>query len=211
MVRKESVNDLPSGVRDAVVGDLAPVVRVHQASFRGFFLDRMGPRFLRAYYSSVLQFDGAIFLVHQNEAGQVDGFAVGFRDPGAFYQYFRSRRLRLVPIIALSLLRRPSLLLEIVRNTGRIAGSEKSGETATVELSSIGTNRPGGGIGSLLLRAFCSRSRGIGGTKIVLTTDRDNNDAVLNFYLAHGFEKRGTETRGERVLQCMSRDLASAG
>lgn len=207
----KSVNDLPSGVRDAVAGDLTSVVRVHQASFRGFFLDRMGPRFLRAYYSSVLQFGGAIFLVHQDEAGEVDGFAVGFRDPGAFYHYFKSRRLRLAPIIALSLLRRPALLLKIARNTGRIAGSEKSGEAANVELSSIGTNRPGSGIGSLLLGAFCTRSRRLGGAKIVLTTDRDNNDAVLNFYLAHGFEKRGTEFRGERVLQCMSRDLTSDG
>lgn len=168
----------------------------------------MGARFLRAYYLSILHYEAAIFLVNVNEVGEIDGFAVGFRDPGAFYDYFRSRRLRLAPIIALSLLGRPTLLIEIARNTRRVAGSERSA-AGIVELSSIGTSRLGAGIGSTLLQAFCTRSRLLGADEVRLTTDRDNNDSVLHFYLAHGFEKRGTEMRGTRVLQVMSYDLST--
>lgn len=197
-----------SGTRNAVAGDLPDVVRVHRIAFKGFFLDRMGPRFLRAYYEAILEYDAAIFLVNVGEADGLNGFAVGFRDPDAFYDHFRSRRLRLLPIIALALLRRPTLFIEIARNTGRVAATGK-GAASVVELSSIATSRLGTGVGSHLLQAFCDRSRGIGASEVTLTTDRDDNAPVVNFYLRHGFEKRGTELRGARVLQVMARDLSS--
>lgn len=195
-------------VRDAVVGDLPDVVRVHRIAFKGFFLDRMGPRFLRAYYESILEYDAAIFLVDVDETDELDGFAVGFRDPEAFYDHFRSRRLRLLPVIALSLVRRPTLFVEIARNTRRIAATGKA-TASVVELSSIATSRLGTGIGSRLLKAFCELSRNLGASEVILTTDRDDNAPVLNFYLRHGFAKRGTEVRGARVLQIMARTSRS--
>lgn len=206
MTSNEKDEALRSDVRDATAQDIPAVVLVHQLAFRGFFLDRMGSRFLRAYYSTILEYEDSIFLVHVNEAKRVDGFAVGFRHPSAFYDYFRSRRLRLAPIIALSLFRRPALLSDIAHNTRRVASAGKSA-AGTVELSSIGTSQLGAGIGSTLLKAFCTRSRLLKADEVILTTDRDANDKVLNFYLAHGFEKQSTERRGERVLQIMSRDL----
>jgi GNAT superfamily N-acetyltransferase len=197
-----------SNVRSAVAGDLPDVVRVHRIAFKGFFLDRMGPRFLRAYYEAIVEYDAAIFLVSIDDADELDGFAVGFRDPDAFYDHFRSRRLRLLPIIALALLRRPRLFVEIARNTGRVAAAGK-GAGRVVELSSIATSRLGTGIGSRLLQAFCDRSRGLGASEVTLTTDRDDNVPVVNFYLRHGFERRGIELRGARALQVMARDLTS--
>lgn len=209
MAEKGNASRTPSRVRDARPSDLGAVVGVHRIAFRGFFLDQMGPRFLRAYYASIIDFPQAIFLVHEDEACRVDGFAVGFLDPEAYYAHFRSRRLRMAPIIALALLRRPNLLVEIARNTRRVS-SVKPGSNATVELSSIGTRRHGAGIGSHLLRAFCDRSREMGAREIVLTTDRDHNEGVLSFYLAHGFEKGGIEARGRRVLQIMFKSLGEA-
>lgn len=199
-----------SRVRDAVAGDLPDVVRVHQIAFKGFFLDRMGPRFLRAYYDAILEYGPSIFLVNIDENDELDGFAVGFQDPEAFYDHFRSRRLRLLPIIALALLRRPTLFVGIARNTGRVAATGK-GAASIVELSSIATSRLGTGIGSQLLQAFCDRSRGLSASEVTLTTDRDDNAPVVNFYLRHGFEKRGIELRGARVLQVMALDLSSDG
>jgi GNAT superfamily N-acetyltransferase len=196
-----------SHVRYVVKNDLPDVVRVHRIAFKGFFLDRMGSRFLRAYYEAILEYNAAIFLVHIDESDRLDGFAVGFRDPEKFYDHFRRRRFRLLPIIALSLLRRPTLLGEIARNTERVAATGK-GAASVVELSSIATSRLGTGIGSLLLQAFCDRSRTVGAREVTLTTDRDDNAPVLNFYLRHGFARRGTEVRGARVLQVMGRDLA---
>jgi|TARA_R100000049_G_C1939440_1_gene83445 ribosomal protein S18 acetylase RimI-like enzyme len=197
-----------SRVRDAVESDLPEVVRVHQIAFKGFFLDSMGPRFLRAYYGAILEYGPAIFLVSIDENDELDGFAVGFQDPEAFYDHFRSRRLRLLPIIVLALLRRPTLFVEIARNTRRVAATGK-GPASVVELSSIATSRLGTGIGSHLLQAFCDRGRGLGASEVTLTTDRDENASVVNFYLRHGFEKRGIELRGARVMQVMALDLST--
>lgn len=192
----------PSSVRHAGIEDLTNVVRVHRIAFKGFFLDRMGFRFLKAYYQAILDYEAAIFLVNVDQSGMVDGFAVGFRDPEAFYAYFRSRRLHLLPIIGLSLLRRPTLLIDIARNTRRVAAPREH-TAGVVELSSIGASRLGTGIGSILLQAFCARSKSLGASEITLTTDRDDNASVLDFYSRHGFEMRETEVRGARVLQVM--------
>ncbi len=191
-------------IRDAIRSDISGIVRVHQIAFKGFFLDRMGPAFLRAYYRAILDYEGAILLVHSDRPGEVDGFAAGFLEPDHFYAHFRSRRIRMLPAIALALLRRPNLFIEIVRNTGRVARAAEL-NVAAAELASIGTSRRGAGVGSHLLRAFCERSAALGADEVRLTTDRDDNGAVVRFYLDHGFEQTGVEFRGERALYSLAR------
>lgn len=204
------MNALPAlkEIRDADCSDITEIVRVHQIAFKGFFLDRMGPAFLRAYYRAILDYDAAILLVHCEEAGKVDGFAAGFLEPDRFYAYFRTRRIRMLPIIALALLRRPNLFLEIVRNTGRVARAAEM-HVAAAELASIGVSQRGTGTGSRLLQAFCERSAALGADEVRLTTDRDDNGAVVRFYLNHGFEHRGVEFRGERALYNLVRRAVS--
>ncbi|EEW23863.1 GCN5-related N-acetyltransferase [Rhodobacter ferrooxidans] len=180
--------------------DLPAVVRVHQLAFRGFFLDRMGPAFLRGYYRAVLDWTGAIALVAQTSAG-VQGFAVGFADPDGFYRHFRARRRRLIPAILLALIRRPSLLADILRNARRVEVAQGA-EPGVVELSSIATAAPGRGIGAVLVQAFCAEAFGQGAVAVALTTDRDDNGVVRDFYERHGFKHVGHESRGERVLCC---------
>lgn len=191
-------------IRDAIRSDIPGIVRVHQIAFKGFFLDRMGPAFLRAYYRAILDYEGAILLIHSDGPGGIDGFAAGFLEPDHFYAHFRSRRIRMLPAIALALLRRPNLFVEIVRNTGRVARAAEM-NVAAAELASIGTSRRGAGVGSGLLRAFCERSAVLGADEVRLTTDRDDNGAVVRFYLDHGFEQRGVEFRGERALHSLAR------
>lgn len=196
-----------TSLRDARAGDLPDVVAIHQVAFRGFFLDLMGPRFLTAYYAAILDYPDSIFLVHFDGAGTIDGFAAGFRDPVAFYAYFRARRFRLATSIVLAIFRRPSLLAQVFRNTARVA-EPPCQPKRTVELSSIGTSRIGTGVGAILIKAFCARGVALGAESVVLTTDRDGNDAVVDFYLRNGFAKSGTEMRGGRTLQKMSRDVS---
>lgn len=183
------------------------MVKVHQIAFKGFFLDRMGPRFLKAYYQTILDYDASIFLVHADEQGSIDAFAAGFCNPDEFYAQFRSLRLHLLPIIALSLLRRPVMLLEIARNARRV-GSKVRYAPGTVELASIGTSAPGTGIGSALVREFCADARARGADSVTLTTDHDENEAVLSFYQRLGFASHGTEQRGTRILRIMMRHLS---
>lgn len=91
-----------------MASDLGSVVAIHKEAFKGFFLTRMGPRFLRAYYQAVLDFEASISLVaYDTESDRALGFAVGFRDPQGFYALFRQRRKRLLPVILLAVVRDP--------------------------------------------------------------------------------------------------------
>lgn len=192
----------PLNIRPMARGDLAAVVSVHRAAFKGFFLDRMGPAFLRGYYAAVLDYEGSVSLVATDAEGRVSGFVVGFQDPGGFYGHFRRRRLRLAPAILLAVIRRPGLLPGILRNTSRV-GSETQGDAGsrrTAELASIGTAIRGGGTGSALVRAFVEEMRKRGCDTVKLTTDEAENDPVQAFYRKHGFAEAGRERRGDRTL-----------
>lgn len=190
----------PFIVRTMCQADLTAVVSIHVTSFSGFFLTRMGPRFLRAYYQAVLDFEGSIALVASDEpSGELRGFAVGFRDPQGFYALFRERRRRLLPVIMLAILRDPFLVPQVLRNTRRVADQSRHRVDA-VELSSIAVRTRGGGIGALLVETFADAARQGSAHRITLTTDADDNDAVLRFYEKHGFSLEGFEDRGKRRL-----------
>jgi ribosomal protein S18 acetylase RimI-like enzyme len=182
--------------------DLDAVVAVHQHAFKGFFLTRMGPAFLRGYYQTIIDFDGSIALVASpaDDPSNIVGFAVGFHDPHRFYALFGQRRRRLLPSMALAALRDPGLIVQILRNVRRVGAQQEQLHPGVVELSSIGVAGPGGGVGGQLVEAFASVAAASGARQIMLTTDRDDNEAVRAFYERRGFTLDGFEDRGERWL-----------
>jgi GNAT superfamily N-acetyltransferase len=187
--------------------DLDAVVAIHQEAFKGFFLTRMGPRFLRAYYNTVLDFGGRIAIIGQDpDSSAVLGFAVGFQDPQGFYQLFGQRRKRMIPTIMLAILRDPGLLPQIIRNMRRVESQAQQSNDA-VELSSIAVGASGRGVGGELLSTFMDKVREKGAHKVILTTDAQGNDLVRKFYEARGFILDGIETRGARQLCRYVREL----
>lgn len=197
-------------IRAMTPTDLDAVVAVHEHAFKGFFLTRMGPSFLRAYYQTIVDFDGSIALVaiSAGEPQKILGFAVGFHDPHRFYALFGQRRRLLLPFIALAVLRDPGLMVQILRNVRRVGGQQEHLQPDVVELSSIGVGGPGGGVGGRLVEAFASAASASGARWISLTTDKDDNDAVRGFYERRGFILDGFEKRGERSLCRYHRTLS---
>ncbi len=190
--------------------DLDAVVAVHQHAFKGFFLTRMGPAFLRGYYQTIIDFDGSIALVASsvNNPANILGFAVGFYDPHRFYALFGQRRRRLLPSMALAALRDPGLIVQILRNVRRVGAQQEQLHPGVVELSSIGVAGPGGGVGGQLVEAFASAASASGAGQILLTTDKEDNAAVRGFYERRGFILDGFEKRGERSLCRYHRTLS---
>lgn len=196
-------------VRAMQPSDLDAVVQIHRSAFKGFFLTRMGPRFLRAYYQAVLDFPSSIALVAGNPAdadAPASGFAVGFRDPQGFYAFFSERRRRLIGAMILAVLRDPRLVAQILRNMRRVETQARQYNGA-VELSSIAVQGQGKGLGGVLLTHFEQQAREGSATRIVLTTDADGNDGVRRFYEQRGFVLEDTETRGTRRLCHYARSL----
>lgn len=190
-----------------MASDLGSVVAIHKEAFEGFFLTRMGPRFLRAYYQAVLDFEASISLVaYDTESDRALGFAVGFRDPQGFYALFRQRRKRMLPAILLAVVRDPGLVPQILRNMRRVEAQAEQPVDA-VELSSIAVGAPGRGVGGELLEAFADKARSEGAHRLILTTDAEGNDPVRGFYESRGFSLEGFETRAARRLCRYFREL----
>ncbi|MGK0257980.1 GNAT family N-acetyltransferase [Sulfitobacter pontiacus] len=190
--------------------DLDEVVAIHLHAFKGFFLTRMGPSFLRAYYGTALDFDGCIALLARDpKSSEVLGFAVGFHEPQGFYQAFGRLRRRLIPTVMLAALRDPGLVPQIVRNTRRIEYDGQKPKDA-VELSSIAVRSSKQGVGGHLLSAFLNRVREKGAYTIALTTDAHGNADVRRFYEKHGFILDRIETRGARQLCHYVRDITKS-
>lgn len=194
-------------IRRMEVSDLCAVVAIHKKAFEGFFLTRMGPSFLQAYYQAVLDYEGSIALVvHDGKSDFPSGFAVGFRDPQGFYALFRQRRKRMLPAILRAMVRDPRLAPQILRNVRRVEVQAQQTVDA-VELSSIAVGTPGKGVGGALLEAFIEKASSKGARRLILTTDAEGNDFVREFYEARGFCLEGTETRGGRDLCRYSLEL----
>jgi ribosomal protein S18 acetylase RimI-like enzyme len=203
---------VPSSVTQidpVLAGDLKLLAQIHRAAFRGFFLPKLGPRFLSAYYRCVLEYAGGILLGARRE-GELVGFVAGFAQPQAFYAALRARRLRLALAAAPALIRRPSLLARMAGNYRRTGSPGPPRAGTPVELSSLAVlpDWAGQGIGAELVGAFCAESRRRNGSEVVLTTDAHDNDVVNRFYQSLGFScLRTFEAQPGRALNELSKSL----
>jgi ribosomal protein S18 acetylase RimI-like enzyme len=185
--------------------DLHDVVKLHQQAFQGFFLEQMGPSFIKAYYKIVLAYEGSITYVYQERGSFVEGFVVGFIDPAAFYKKFIRSGLQLVHPILSGVVRNPKLLLKMVENIRRVLGVKSQSskffvDKETAELSSIAVGNSAKGSGSMLIQAFVKEAWLRGLINITLTTDYEDNELVNNFYIKHNFTRNGIEIRNGRKL-----------
>lgn len=167
---------------------LQDVVTVHLASFPGFFLSILGPRFLSAFYSGVCSDPDGIRLVCINSSGNVSAFIVGTVNPRGFYsRLLRKDWLRFSLASLPSVIRNPSIIKRVAR--GFFHPSQNPGGPDVAGLLSIGVlpECQGIGVGKILVNRFLEETAKRGCTKVFLTTDRDNNDSTNAFYQKLGF------------------------
>jgi ribosomal protein S18 acetylase RimI-like enzyme len=173
------------------------IVQLHILAFKGFFLESMGERFLKELYRAFIVEPSGLCLVAIT--GQhVVGFVAGTTQPDGFFRRLLRRRW-----YAFLLAGAFSLILHPIRVGKRFlyalryrGGSPVNMPNATL-LSSIGTapSHEGRGIGKALVVAFCERAQASGAPGVFLTTDRDNNGLVNQFYLSNRFELHGSFLR----------------
>ena len=192
-------------IRMMTKADLDDIVNLHQQAFQGFFIEQMGPSFIKAYYNILLAYEGSIAYVYVGKRGFIEGFVVGFIEPAAFYKKFIRSGFQLVSPIFSGTIHNPKLLIKIFENIKRVASSGRQNsqfvlDKQTAELSSIAVVTSAKGIGSLLIGAFSEDVWSRGLTNITLTTDYEDNELVNNFYIKHGFTKNGLEVRKGRKL-----------
>lgn len=176
---------------------LDSIVQIHSAAFRGFFLDTLGERFLKELYLGFLVEQSGICLVAM-DGKAIIGFVAGTTEPEGFFRRLLQRRW-----YAFALAGAASLTLHPIRvgkkflRGLRYRGERPADVPNAALLSSIGVapSAQGRGIGKDLISAFCQSAQESGSPTVFLTTDRDKNDEVNQFYLSNGFKLHGSFLR----------------
>lgn len=198
----------PARIRSAEPRDLDRITAVHLASFPGFFLSCLGPRFLRLLYAEILASEKGVLVVAE-ENGTVVGLAGGTTEQAGFYRSLLRRRLIGFALAALpAALRRPLIVPRLARALRRPAESGSASSAACLMSLAVDPGASRKGVGARLVTAFCDELRRRGSHDVCLTTDADGNEAVNRFYERNGFRiaQRLTTPEG-RALNEYVRDL----
>lgn len=174
--------------RKMLESDIIKVSSIHTKAFKDFFLTSLGIGFLETYYSACLKNPHTIAFCVEDQKGHLIGFATGSSWAKGYHKsIFLNNIFSFLASLAVSILKRPQILIRLIKNLEKNENKNDTGEYA--ELLSIGVNPDykGGGVGKELLTVFHDEVKKRGGTKVALTTDKLNNAAVLAFYNKCGY------------------------
>ena len=182
--------------------DVKRVVAVHLASFPGFFLSFLGPRFLSHFYSGVCSAPEGIVFVYLNPEGETAGFVAGTANPQGFYSRLLKRDwLKFALASIIPVLKKPSVFGRVVRAVSHPSDNPIGDDVAGLFSIGILPELQGTGAGKQLVQAFLDEAKQKGCKSVYLTTDRDNNEAVNTFYTKLGFtiERQYVTPEGRRM------------
>jgi ribosomal protein S18 acetylase RimI-like enzyme len=165
------------------------VVDVHLASFPGFFLTFLGPRFLRLLYSGIVETPDHVALVAQSDAGPLVGFVAGVTRQSDFYARLAQRRRFAFAAAALrTAIRHPRTIPRLFRALGIARASQAAAAQALLMSIAVAPDMQHCGIGRRLLTSFLAAMKQKRVPAVSLTTGRDENEYVNGFYQQSGFQ-----------------------
>ena len=197
--------------RSAEEKDLSQVADVHVAAFPGFFLTMLGHSFLKVMYRAFLMSRGSVFVVDELD-GRVLGFAVGVRmsvgkDRKLAMKFFPQFMVAILPGIA----RSPIKVVRRVFTQLLSEGGQPEMPAGCVVLRSIGIlpETKGTGVANRLLAAFEHVACEQGANAVALTTDADNNERAIGFYLKHGYRiQQNFKQDGSRKMLLLTKFIS---
>lgn len=178
------------------------VVHTHLASFPGFFLSFLGPRFLSLYYQGVCTAPEGISFVYMNILGLPAGFVAGSSNPRGFYSRLLKRNwLKFAFASAGAVVRKPAIIKRLARGLFHPGGNPVGDDIAGLFSIGVLPELQGTGAGKLLVQAFLQEASSRGCNRVFLTTDRDDNETVNSFYQRLGFiiERQYETSEGRRM------------
>lgn len=194
---------VPTQIRPAKLHDLPPIVDLHMAAFPGFFLTFLGRRFLRMLYRQIIEREIGVLLVAE-EDGQLRGLVGGVTRQSGFYRSLvRENLFGFAWASAGAVLRRPTIILRLLRALRRAGEANESASEACLMSLAVHPDSSGQGIGRRLVEAFCEELRRRNCPDICLTTDVEDNEAVNRFYrrLGFGIARRYSTSEGRLMYE----------
>ena len=174
-------------VRPMHVSDVQAVVRVHLLSFQGFFLTFLGPGFLYELYSAIIADSSGIVFVWEQD-NQIVGFVAGTDQPSGLYTRLLRQRLWLFCLASIKpALLKPSIIPRLLRALTIQKRLESIQGMGTLMSVAVLPKNQKQGIDKSLIETFLKEAKERGLTKVNLTTDTCDNNAVNHFYKQLGF------------------------
>lgn len=181
---------------------------LHGQAFPGFFLSQLGSRFLTLLYTHYLQSERCICIVAIDDGlGQAPkGLAVAIRHPSLFYKELFAKHWLAFAWRALpSLLKNPLFVAKKLWSAVFYRGDQVESIEAenAVLLSTISVSpvAQGQGVGRRLLQEIECCANESGSAFVYLTTDRDANVEVNEFYQRNGYVLESTiKKSGNRIM-----------
>lgn len=176
-------------VRDLIISDVPKIAEVHEQSFKDFFLTSLGRQFLETYYAASVNNKTSIGVGLFDDDENLNGFATGTSQSLGFHKNLLLQNLfpffKSLLFVSLS---RPQVLFRLFKNINKQSNKEDDKQYAELLSIAILPNQKGAGYGKVLLEEFENKAKSHNASKIVLTTDFNNNDNVIKFYNKSGYE-----------------------
>ena len=211
-------------VRSVEKHDLDVLVGIHLEQFPEGFYARLGPTFMRAYFSNYFRSPGAVGLIaQQRQDSEVVGYLIGTVDDDVHERFMhRQAALRLTFAGAAALARRPELWANFLRHrslwygrrfasgfmrTRHVSASRRQGELLYICTTSGNRRR---GIGAALLRSFTETAQRAHTASLHLVSEKGNMPA-REFYEHRGWKVISESmTRDQRPLVKMQLSLGGS-
>lgn len=173
-------------IRKAEKQDIGRVVDVHMSSFPGYFLTFLGRKFIGTLYQEILAHPNGIMLVGESDR-HILGFVAGVTEQRGFYRHLIKNRKWTFAFSALKALRhKPSIAARLFRALYKSHDSTLSTQACLMSIA-VDPGNASKGIGQALLQSFCEELKLRSINCFCLSTDRDGNERVNDFYKKNGF------------------------
>lgn len=181
-------------IRAMVAGDVAEVVRLHEAAFPDNFMTSFGPKFLDAFYRELIAHRDGYGCVAIDDEGRPFGFCVGGAGAiqGIARGMLRRRPLSFAMPALLNVARSPARLLRTSRLAlGYLGGADDAeagqGEAHLLQIA-VDEGSRGSGVAERLVRDFLAEMERRGATTVRLGV-KEGNARAIAFYRRIGFSE----------------------
>jgi ribosomal protein S18 acetylase RimI-like enzyme len=175
-------------IKRLLKSDIENVVRIHNDSFKNFFLTVLGDSFLKVYYNSIRKNNKGILLgIFDN--GELCGFCAATNLSKGFNEQLILKNILPFSLIGLKLFfTQPDSLFRLYKNFKKNDLSDSdSHEYAELLSIAVLQNKQGLGLGKTLLLKLEDDLKLIGCNELSLTTDFYDNDKTIQFYRGLGY------------------------
>jgi len=175
-------------IKKVLISEVKNVVRIHEKSFKGFFLTTLGSGFLKSYYTILLKDKGTTFVGCYIDHELAGFCSVANHSNGYNKRLIKSNIFHFIVIGLKLVMSKPASIIRLNKNLDKKSSISDRGEYCEVVSIAVAENFQGKGLGGEMLFFIEKKLKKEKYNKLSLTTDFYNNGPALVFYKKNGYK-----------------------